>query len=153
MGSSVSKAAGLHLWLKICSWTSKCLTFLHQPRMHRPTLETEAVFREVVNTDGKVYMARIALQKTDQGQPGSDWVLSQVEWLSIKFEWGRDLDLMLSQDSEFQPNSQLQLSTMDLSWKKIINNKSFDNTSPYCKSALSCSRHEATRRLRQSFHY
>ena len=61
MGSSMAKAAkvaGLYLWSRICWWTSSWVTSLlqdvQQPRVHRPILECETVFREVLDTEGNV---------------------------------------------------------------------------------------------------
>ena len=54
----MTKAVGLYLWSKICSWTSRWIASLlqdvHQPRACRSILETETVFGEVLNTEGKV---------------------------------------------------------------------------------------------------
>ena len=68
-------------------------------------------------------------QKTNQGLPGSAWDLPQIEWLGIKFEWSCDIAQMLSSDSEFQPNSQLQRSIVgawNMPWKDIVNSKDLD---------------------------
>ena len=58
MGSTMAKAAGLYLWSQICWWTSRCIASLfqdvHQPRACRPILETETVFREVLDAEGNV---------------------------------------------------------------------------------------------------
>ena len=58
MGSSMFKTAGLYIWSRICWWTSSWVASLiqdvHQPRACRPILETETVFREVLDTEGNV---------------------------------------------------------------------------------------------------
>ena len=74
----------------------------------------------------------LALQKTDQGRRGSEWGLSQMEWLGVKFEWDPDLDHVLRQDSEFQPDWQLQRSIINvlyIPWEDIIKSKGVDNRS------------------------
>ena len=77
-------------------------------------------------------------QKTDQGLPGSVWGLSQVEWLGVVYEWDCEFNQILSQASEFQPNSQLQRSVdegLNLSWEEIINNKDLGRQSFYAQLA------------------
>ena len=71
----------------------------------------------------------LALQETDQGRRGSDWGLSQMEWLGVKFEWDPKPEHVLRQDSEFQPDWQLQrsiINVLNMPWKEIINSKSLD---------------------------
>ena len=77
-------------------------------------------------------------QRTDQGRPGSDWGLAQIEWLGIKFEWTCDISQMLSSVSEFQPDSQLQSSIVDamgMPWEEIISDKNLDQRSLYARLA------------------
>ena len=58
MDSSMLKAAGLYLWTNIRCWTSRWIVSLlqdvHQPRASKPILETETVFREVLDTQGNI---------------------------------------------------------------------------------------------------
>ena len=77
-------------------------------------------------------------QRIDQGRPGSDWGLSQIKWLGVKFEWDCDFDQLLSQASEFQPNFRLQRSIIDalnMPWEDVINSKSLDRKSLYANLA------------------
>lgn len=54
----MSKTAGVNLWSRICSWTPKWIASLpqdvHQPRGRRAILNADTVFRDVLDTEGKV---------------------------------------------------------------------------------------------------
>ena len=70
------KAAGLYIWTKIRWWTSRWVASLlqavRQPRARRPILETETVFREVLNTEGKVVLGTHSSECEDVYQSHSD---------------------------------------------------------------------------------
>ena len=73
-------------------------------------------------------------QKIDQGRPGSDWGLAQIEWLGIKLEWTCPISHMLSSESELKPDSllpRLITDAMNRPWEKITNDKELDQTSLY----------------------
>ena len=76
MDSSILKAAGLYLWTKIRWWTSRRMASLlqavRQPRTRRPILETGTVFREVLNTEGKVVYGTHSSESEDIYQTQSD---------------------------------------------------------------------------------
>lgn len=77
-------------------------------------------------------------QKSNQGRPGSDWGLAQVEWLDISYEWDCDFDKILTEASQFQANSQLQrfiIEGLNLPWSDIINNENLDRRSLYAELA------------------
>ena len=91
MGSTMAKAAGLYLWSQICWWTSRCIASLlediHQPRAYRPILETETVFREVLDTEGNVVLGTNSSECEDMYLSQSDKeVASRVtlmrEWVT-----------------------------------------------------------------------
>ena len=61
-------------------------------------------------------------QTAGRGVPGSEWKLPQIEWLGIKKQWGCDISQMLSSESEFKPNSQLQswiVDALSMPWEDI----------------------------------
>ena len=72
--------------------------------------------------------------KQDQGLPGSDWALPQIEWLGIKLEESCDISQMLDPASQFQPDSQLQKSitnALNMPWEVITEDESIDGLSLY----------------------
>ena len=77
-------------------------------------------------------------QGAKQGEPGSRWGLPQIEWLGIRFSWNCDATHMLSPDSQFQADSQLQrsiINALSMPWEEIINGNDLDHTSLYAALA------------------
>ena len=71
-------------------------------------------------------------QKIDQGRPGSDWGLAQIQWLGVKLEWTCPISQVLGSESELKPDSRLRsliTDAMNRPWEEFVNDKDLDERS------------------------
>ena len=76
----MSKAMGLYLRSLICSWISGWEVWLlqdvHHQRASRPILETETVFREVLDKEGNIVYGTISSDCEDMYLSQTDKVIA-----------------------------------------------------------------------------